>query len=544
MQNFENKRRTRMLATAAVIAMALCVLAAIVPGDADAADPSTAVAEIDGTTYQSLESAVIAADNGDVIKVISDIDLTSTGLNIPIEKDVVLDINGKQIEVANSSSSNINVYGKLTIRDTSDSAGRIFTESVYGGAYTYCMINSIGEDALIVIESGYIDASSFTDDPSNEGQFGIGVVRGGDVIINGGTITAGWYAISGNGTNNTQNSVIEIHGGELISTMDYAVYLPHSGSTYIDSGFIYGASGGVTIQRGNLEVSGDAIITSYDTGDTGDWGDGTGGLGNAALNVNAAYGNCDVTISGGIITARGNALTIAQNATYTSSISITGGQFSSDVGEYCPSGYSCIAVGESYSVGKDAVMDASGNYDASDSDNTVLRDTGVSADVILANGSVSISSTGGNQLGNMSVSIVDNSENVVDDSIARYEIDIVVSSDITYRAEITVPAAIPSGYQPLMYYIDDAGDLRPVEVLSYTTSSVTFVTDHTTPFLVFLGEEQPDFVPGWDDDDDYPIIAPEQIESDDDSEIAVIVAAAAAAAVLMCVFVLMGRGKI
>ena len=223
---------------------------------------------------------------------------------------------------------------------------------------------------------------------------------------------------------------------------------------------------------------------------------------------------------------------------------ITGGQFSSDVGEYCPSGYSCIAVGESYSVGKDAVMDASGNYDASDSDNTVLKDMGVSADVILTNGSVSIFSTGGNQLGNMSVSIVDNSENAVDDSIARYEIDIVVSSDITYRAKITVPAAIPSGYQPLMYYIDDAGELQPVEVLSYTSSSVTFVTDHTTPFLVFLGEEQPDFVPGWDDDDDYPIIAPEQPESDDDSEIAVIVAAAAAAAVLMCVFVLMGRGKI
>ena len=48
----------------------------------------------------------------------------------------------------------------------------------------------------------------------------------------------------------------------------------------------------------------------------------------------------------------------------------------------------------------------------------------------------------------------------------------------------------------------------------------------------------------WSGDDDYPVTAPEQPESNDDSEIAVIVAAAAAAAVLMCVFVLMGRGKI
>ena len=49
--------------------------------------------------------------------------------------------------------------------------------------------------------------------------------------------------------------------------------------------------------------------------------------------------------------------------------------------------------------------------------------------------------------------------------------------------------------------------------------------------------------PDWSGDD-YPVTVPEQPESDDDSEIAVIVAAAAAAAVLMCVFVLMGRGKI
>ena len=223
-------------------------------------------------------------------------------------------------------------------------------------------------------------------------------------------------------------------------------------------------------------------------------------------------------------------------------IEVTGGLFSSDVSDYCPEDYSCIPIGNQYSIGKTQVPDESGTV-VSDTTEAVVENTGLSADIILQTGSVSISSTGGNQLGNMSVSIVDNSENAVDDSIARYEIDIVVGSDITYRAEITVPAAIPSGYQPLMYYIDDAGELRPVEVLSYTSSSVTFVTDHTTPFLVFLGEEQPDYCPGWDDDD-YPIIIPEQTESDDDSEIAVIVAAAAAAAVLMCVFVLMGRGKI
>lgn len=103
---------------------------------------------------------------------------------------------------------------------------------------------------MVTLESGYIYA--VRTDATNKGQFGLGVDKGGDVTITGGKVEAGWYAVSGNGNNKTQNSVINIQGGELISTADYAVYLPQSGITNISGGIIRGAAGGVSVQRGTV----------------------------------------------------------------------------------------------------------------------------------------------------------------------------------------------------------------------------------------------------------------------------------------------------
>lgn len=109
-----------------------------------------------------------------------------------------------------------------------------------------------------------------------------------------------------------QRSVIEIKGGELISTADYAVYLPHVGTTNISGGKVNGAAGGVCIKRGILNISDTANILSQGDGDTGNWGDGTGGLGNSALCVVAEYGDCTVNISGGTFAAVKDAVFISK----------------------------------------------------------------------------------------------------------------------------------------------------------------------------------------------------------------------------------------
>ena len=328
--------------------LALCLIVGMIPVAASAEDGD--VAQVGNNTYATLGEAVSNASSGETIKMIADTDISDTGLIVPEEKSLILDINGKKIEASNVPSKNIVVYGDLTIRDSAEnSTGKIFTESTYASGGTTALVSAIGENASIILESGFIDAASFTD-PANEGQYGLGVMNGGDITITGGKVEAGWYAISGNGNNKTQNSIIVIQGGELISTADYAVYLPHSGETTITGGTIYGAAGGISIQRGTLDISGDALITSKGTGDTGDWGDGTGGQGCAALNIAGEYGDCAVQISGGTLTAEQDALIVRGNNENNKVLEITGGSFSSDVSEYVADGYTMVESDDEYVV--------------------------------------------------------------------------------------------------------------------------------------------------------------------------------------------------
>lgn len=328
--------------------LTVCLVATMMPTMAFAAEKTV-------STAGDLTTAIDEATNGDTIKLGANMDISSTGLTIPASKSLTLDLNGNELKVANTETGRITVYGRLTIQDsaaTSESiAGKIYTETDYAGADTgYGLVVASGENALIALESGYIYA--VRDDASNKGQFALGVERGGDITVTGGKVEAGWYAISGNGNNKTQNSVINIEGGELISTADYAVYLPQSGTTNISGGTIYGAAGGVSMQRGTLNIGGDALITSKGTGDTGEWGDGTGGQGCAALNVNARYGDCTVNISGGELTAESNAVVIATGTAYKANISISGGEFSSNVSKYVAADYTCTESDSGWKVSK------------------------------------------------------------------------------------------------------------------------------------------------------------------------------------------------
>lgn len=266
--------------------------------------------------------------NGESYTLSSDLDITAASITVPAGKTVVLDLNGHNITAANTLTGKITVYGEMTLRDEVGT-GVISSSLDYSGDDTADgIITANGENAKVIMESGNIEA--VREDAANKGQFGIGVHDGGDFTMTGGKIEAGWYAVAGNGNNKTQHSVIAISGGELISTADYAVYLPHSGETEISGGTINGAAGGICIQRGELVISGDAAILSDGTGYTGDWSDGTGNLPNASLIVPAEYGACSVTIEGGSFSAKGDAIALnnSDNPKNDVNITITGGTFS------------------------------------------------------------------------------------------------------------------------------------------------------------------------------------------------------------------------
>lgn len=286
-------------------------------------------ATIDSKFVVQSDVAVLktAFANGEDFKLSADADITGQSVSVPAGKSVVLDLNGYTLTANNSATGKIIVLGKMTLKDSStEKKGKIVASQDYTAAsYNGSLIEIAGEDASMTMESGNISAVRET--PDSNGQYGVGVTDGGDFTMTGGKIEAGWFAVAGNGNYKTQNSIINITDGELISTADYAVYLPQSGTTTISGGKVYGAAGGVCIQRGTLNVEGTALITSKGTGSTGNWGDGTGGLDCAAINVSGAYGIATVNIKGGTLIAEAKSL-ITEGTTYTPVINVTGGTFS------------------------------------------------------------------------------------------------------------------------------------------------------------------------------------------------------------------------
>lgn len=308
-----------------------------------------AVASVGSKQYGSLQAAIDAATAGQTVTLLTNLDLSATGLTIAKDKAVTLDLNGKTLKLANTNSGNIKVLGELTLQDSTDTAkngtgtGKVWTETPYiSGKQDKVLVAAI-DGGTFIMESGLIDAASSIADNANNGQFAVSVQNenaDATVIINGGCIKAGWYAIAGNGGDTTYNGNITVNGGILESTADYAIYHPHSGTTTINGGVVFGAAGGVSLNRGKLIVN-NGIITSKGTGTTGDWGDGTGNQNAAAINVNAQYGLASVEIKGGKIAAEKDAILLTNGKDGT--ISVSGGTFSSEVpAEYCAAGYTPV----------------------------------------------------------------------------------------------------------------------------------------------------------------------------------------------------------
>lgn len=303
------------------------------------------VAQIGTKGYATLKAAVSTATaEQTVVTLINDVDLTTDDeLDVNKMQDIVLDMNGHSIKGANADYKNICVSGKLTLMDSKEnSTGKIYAETPYQeGVYDKPLVE-VNNDGVFVMESGHINSVL-----AGNHQFVIGAYYNSTVIINGGTIESGWYAINGS-NDEYHNTTITINGGTLVSTSSYAISHPQSGTLTINDGaVVYGAGGAIDMKRGNLVVNG-GIMTSKGIGDTGNWGDGTGNLGKAALNFCAPYGDVTAIIKGGTITAEGDAVLIDAKPTEgkTVALAIEGGTYSSDVSKYCSPGFTATPNGD------------------------------------------------------------------------------------------------------------------------------------------------------------------------------------------------------
>lgn len=304
------------------------------------------VAKVGNTKYETLADAVRLAAKGKTVTLIDDLDISATGLTIAANKTITLDLDGHTLKAANTNTGNIMVLGKLTLCDSTDTAkngtgtGKVWTDTPYIFGEQDKVLISAMDGGTFTMESGLIDTASSIADNANYGQFAVSVQNehaDATVIINGGHIKAGWYAVAGNGLDVTYNGNITVNGGILESVADYAIYHPHAGTTTVNGGVIFGAAGGISLNRGKLIVN-DGTITSKGTGTTGNWGDGTGNQQAAAINVNAEYETTAVEIKGGKITAEKDAILLTNGRDGT--VAVSGGTFSSEVKpEYCADGF-------------------------------------------------------------------------------------------------------------------------------------------------------------------------------------------------------------
>lgn len=301
--------------------------------------------------YPTVQAAIDSDVNVEV-KLLKDIDTTTTVLTIGALKNVVLDLNGNSIKGGNNGD--ITVLGNFTLKDTSlNSTGRIYSSVDYGAGHTTGLI-VVKENGQFNMSSGEIYA--VREDTVNKGHYGVIVADNGSVTINGGKITAGWYAV---GANNTTGSAmtVNISGGMLVSTMDYALYVVgNMAVTLSDFANVSGAAGMAAVRNGSLTVTGGTFSTDG-TGDVGVWKDGTGTIipSLALINIPANYGVSTVSISGGSFESTGAnpspVFSFPSSALEGSSVSISGGTFSSAIpDEFCASGYIPCEVTGGYSV--------------------------------------------------------------------------------------------------------------------------------------------------------------------------------------------------
>ena len=300
------------------------------------------VAEVGGAKFESLAAAIDAATSGQTVKLLADVDVSDEGVTFPASTTLTLDLNNCTITAANTETGHVQVDGALTITDSSEEAGG---KIVSGTSGTYGVVQVAEKDvtgASLTIAGGAIEAY-FEDETDSDGQhpaYGVVVKGTGTTFtMTGGSITAGYMALMGHGKK-ASGGTYTISGGTLTSMSDFVAYFQTKGDCAVTiSGGSFSGLGGVSARAGTVTITG-GTFTATGNGAAPGSAPGTTGLGFMALAVTPNYGNVTVSVSGGTFTSASNvAAVMATTSTYTGTISLTGGTYSTDPSDYVATGY-------------------------------------------------------------------------------------------------------------------------------------------------------------------------------------------------------------
>ena len=124
----------------------------------------------DGGTYKTLPAALDAAQDGDTVTLLSDVDLGET--SVTISKSITFDLNGKTL----SSSGAWLRYGVLLVKDATVTVKNGTVKAAGDGS---CAIQAYRSDAIMTLED--VTATVKSDKSSvTVGDFGSAVIKSGD----------------------------------------------------------------------------------------------------------------------------------------------------------------------------------------------------------------------------------------------------------------------------------------------------------------------------------------------------------------------------
>ncbi len=316
---------------------------------------------IGDTGYSTIQAAITASESGDVLKVANNICL-STAINIAIDKNIALDLNGKQITVVQNPNNlsrticAIENYGTLVIQDSS---------TLKDGTITTRLIDNYG---TMTMKSGTIVSCDV------DGGAAVWNNPAGTFNMEGGKLyVSATHTQSGNAPSTLINQgTANITGGVLESLNDLAYSVKNLKGTLTiqpaleKSVAISGIKGGLSVEDGVTNIYGGNFSSANYYG----------------LYVTGTNGNkiATVNVYGGNFTGKNLSVWIGHDegsVTVNSVINISGGTFEKFIGKNANAVNAYIITGGSFTEDPSMHVDIS-NYDVVLKDNLYI----VSAKVV------------------------------------------------------------------------------------------------------------------------------------------------------------------
>ncbi|WP_400208451.1 InlB B-repeat-containing protein [Candidatus Methanomassiliicoccus intestinalis] len=260
-----NKKSKLILASAVFIAalMLLVPLAQTDLGGGYSNDADDSIILSDGGNVSTLDELTKAVETGGNITLNDDITITGLSGPLVLKDKTILDLNGYTITINNiddgisDSPKNNNriaiTSGEVTITDSKKTGKIVYEYDHAKWDFSPIKVGGGNEIATLTLTDVNIKCAH---------DYGVGVFTNGNLIVNGGSITSGLSAISGNGVESSCE--ITLNGGTYKSTNSAAVFFPSTAKLTVNGGSFEGLTG-FDVRAGTFSIK-DAKITA--TGNT------------------------------------------------------------------------------------------------------------------------------------------------------------------------------------------------------------------------------------------------------------------------------------